>query len=236
MFDFKRIFTGLIIVAAVFFSYYLNYDILLISSIVVLILYELFRSNIINKNLNFFFLILIFLFNILIFYYELIFINYIILFILILLSLIHKNNINLYFSSTILLLIILFIDVNLLSRQTFYLIFLISFINDTFALITGKTFKGPYIVPKISPNKTWSGTLSSIILSFLILNILEFKVVFSIIVSLSFFFSDIYFSYIKRSNNLKDFSKILGSHGGILDRLDSILIPSSIFLFSIYFL
>ena len=37
----------------------------------------------------------------------------------------------------------------------------------------------------------------------------------------SLFFGDIFFSLVKRKNNLKDFSSILGGHGGVLDRLDS---------------
>ena len=40
--------------------------------------------------------------------------------------------------------------------------------------------------------------------------------------AISLFYGDIYFSYIKRKLDIKDFSNLLASHGGILDRLDSI--------------
>jgi phosphatidate cytidylyltransferase len=40
--------------------------------------------------------------------------------------------------------------------------------------------------------------------------------------AISLFYGDIYFSYIKRKLSIKDFSRLLSSHGGILDRFDSI--------------
>ena len=48
-------------------------------------------------------------------------------------------------------------------------------------------------------------------------------------VAISLFIGDIFFSYIKRLIMLKDFSSILGSHGGILDRLDSMFFVTIIF-------
>jgi phosphatidate cytidylyltransferase len=40
--------------------------------------------------------------------------------------------------------------------------------------------------------------------------------------AISLFYGDIYFSYIKRKLDIKDFSTLLSTHGGVLDRLDSI--------------
>jgi phosphatidate cytidylyltransferase len=40
--------------------------------------------------------------------------------------------------------------------------------------------------------------------------------------AISLFYGDIYFSYIKRKLGIKDFSRLLSAHGGILDRIDSI--------------
>ena len=89
--------------------------------------------------------------------------------------------------------------------------------------------KGPLIVPSISPKKTWSGTLISSLISLIIFYFLGYNFLFSLIIGISFFIGDIYFSYIKRTLDLKDFSNILRSHGGMLDRLDSI------FLITIFF-
>ena len=84
--------------------------------------------------------------------------------------------------------------------------------------------KGPLIIPKISPNKTWSGTSISFVFTFTIIYLYDYPFILAILLSLSLFLGDIFFSYIKRINNLKDFSNILGGHGGILDRLDSMFI------------
>ncbi len=114
-----------------------------------------------------------------------------------------------------------------------YFVIILSFLNDTFAYITGRLLKGPLIIPKISPNKTWTGTSFSFLLSFLILIYLDYSIIISIILSISFFFGDIYFSHIKRNNNLKDFSQLLPGHGGILDRIDSMTLFTFIFLISL---
>ena len=108
-----------------------------------------------------------------------------------------------------------------LDREYLYFIILVAFFNDTIACISGKSIKGPLIVPSISPNKTWSGTLISFILSFVLIAQSGINILISILLSFSLFLGDIYFSYIKRKYKLKDFSGLLKGHGGILDRLDS---------------
>lgn len=110
-----------------------------------------------------------------------------------------------------------------------------SFLNDTSAYLFGKFFKGPKILPLISPNKTWSGTFFSFLISTLSFKyFFNFNIYDSLMLSLLFFFGDIYFSSIKRKLNIKDFSKSLKGHGGILDRLDSIFLCTFyIFIFMI---
>ena len=113
----------------------------------------------------------------------------------------------------------------------FHVIF-IAFFNDTVAFIFGKIIKGPLIIPSVSPKKTWSGTLVSFVLSSLLINIFfDLYIIKAALISISLFFGDIYFSYIKRSINIKDFSNILKGHGGILDRIDSLFICISLFYF-----
>ena len=118
------------------------------------------------------------------------------------------------------------------NKKLFFIIIILSFINDTTAFLAGRYFKGPLIAPYISPKKTWSGTIISFLISFTILLILEFNFLFSILISSSFFIGDLFFSYFKRSINIKDFSNLLTGHGGFLDRFDSIFFAT--FLLNFY--
>lgn len=236
MFDFKRIITGLLILVLVLLSYYLTLDKIFLIFLFFAILYDLLFSKIIKKISNYYILIIFLLVFSLFLYFDYLFLIFLLLFLLISLSLFHKTNLNLYFIFVVFISFFLLTKLNIYSRSTFYLVFFLSFINDTFALIIGRTLKGPKIVSQISPNKTWSGTISSFLLTYLTLVFLDFSVIFSFFASMSFFISDIYFSYIKRINKLKDFSNLLNNHGGLLDRLDSILLPSVLFFFNIFYL
>lgn len=119
-----------------------------------------------------------------------------------------------------------------LNRSIFYTVILISFLNDTIAYIAGKKIGGALILPSISPKKTWSGTSISFLASLTVLIYLNINFFIAIFVSISLFIGDIYFSYIKRYLNLKDFSSILKAHGGTLDRLDSMFF--SVIIYQIY--
>ena len=83
-------------------------------------------------------------------------------------------------------------------------------------------FKGSLITPRISPNKTWSGTSVSFLITSFLFIYFEYNLFISPLLAISLFFGDIYFSFIKRKLEIKDFSRMLSTHGGILDRIDSI--------------
>tara|TARA_B100002051_G_C16621083_1_gene578275 strand:+ start:196 stop:843 length:648 start_codon:yes stop_codon:yes gene_type:complete len=117
--------------------------------------------------------------------------------------------------------------------NTKLIIFIILFgciASDIGGYLFGKTFKGPKLT-KISPKKTISGSIGSLILTTItILTLtyyykydLNFKIIIvSLITSLSCQSGDIFFSFIKRKAKLKDFGNFLPGHGGILDRVDGI--------------
>jgi phosphatidate cytidylyltransferase len=119
----------------------------------------------------------------------------------------------------------------MIDRNIIYLIITISFINDTIAYIVGSYVKGPLISPIISPKKTWSGTSISFLITSFLLIYLGYSLLIAPIMAISLFYGDIYFSFIKRKLNIKDFSRILSTHGGLLDRLDSITFLIVIFAF-----
>jgi len=228
--DLNRIFVGISLLLAVCFSYVLNLDLILLFIIFLFVLYDLYALKLINSITQIliisFILILYFLinnFNILLIYLCLIQIS------LIFLTLFVSRYKFILFNITLCIFCLILFLINNADRNIFYLIIGISFFNDTMAYIFGSKIKGPLILPNISPKKTWSGTLISFFLSTIILIILNFDIFFSVLISIFLFLGDIFFSFIKRSLNIKDFSSALGNHGGILDRLDSM------FLISIFF-
>lgn len=113
----------------------------------------------------------------------------------------------------------------------FLWLILITWLTDIGGYIFGKLFGGPKLI-KISPNKTWSGFVGSIILSqfaFLIF-FLDPNYKFSISILLAQFIlsiagqvGDIMMSYVKRVNNKKDTSNFIPGHGGFLDRVDGLI-------------
>ncbi|MCV2508690.1 MAG: phosphatidate cytidylyltransferase [Candidatus Lightella neohaematopini] len=120
-----------------------------------------------------------------------------------------------------------------------YLVIIISCI-DSVSFIYGSYFGYKRIMPTISPNKTWegfiAGLLSSMIISFILINIMFnynklLLIVSSIISLLLSIIGDLTESMFKRLANLKDSSNILPGHGGILDRIDSFSISIPIFTF-----
>ena len=229
----NRAIVGLLLLIIVSISFFFKLDLFFFSILIFFVFFEIYKNKFLNKSFFIIFVIIYLILN-----FNLIKFNnfsyLIILFSILCLSasLFLKNFINILFSFFIIFFLCLFSLLLINNRDIFYLIIYISFLNDTSAYIFGKFFKGPKISKKISPNKTWSGTICSILLSSSFLFFLNFSFINSIVISILFFYGDLYFSYIKRTFSIKDFSSILSSHGGVLDRLDSITF-SSIYIFFI---
>ena len=113
--------------------------------------------------------------------------------------------------------------------------------SDIGGFIFGKIFKGKKLT-KISPNKTVSGSIGSFILSLTLVPIFYYSfnnfnsilnlIFISIIVSFFCQLGDLFVSYLKRKAKVKDTSNILPGHGGLLDRIDGMLlaIPTGIII------
>ena len=232
-YKFNRLYVGFFLCLILFFSFYYKLDNYLIILISAASIFDLWKSKFLS-NSNIFFLFFISFVLIINYYYGFNLFYYLIffLFLLILLSFFYKLYVIYIFPLIIIIFLYFLFNLSLLERNILYLCFLFSFFNDTNAYIFGKLFKGPLIIPSISPKKTWSGTVISSSLSLILLLALDYNFLFSLMCSISFFIGDVYFSYIKRLFNLKDFSNLLISHGGILDRLDSIFLI--VIFFNIY--
>ncbi len=121
----------------------------------------------------------------------------------------------------------------ILSSKLLLFFFLVSFGSDSGAYFLGKQFGKHKLAPKISPGKTWDGFAGGIL----------FSAAFAAIASVTFFtelpykisiplaivmaaigvVGDLAESAMKRGANVKDAASILPGHGGLLDRLDSLL-------------
>ncbi|MEN3033735.1 MAG: phosphatidate cytidylyltransferase [Aquificaceae bacterium] len=97
---------------------------------------------------------------------------------------------------------------------------------DTVSYLSGKAFGKRKIFGKLSPNKTLEGLIGGIIAGVLVLFILEgtrFTLKWGLSLVLASIIGDLVMSFVKRQAGIKDFSKALGEHGGLLDRLDALI-------------
>ena len=119
-----------------------------------------------------------------------------------------------------------------LSKFILFTILLGCVASDLGGYIFGKTFKGQKLT-KISPKKTIAGAIGSLLLTTIVVsglifyfsNNLNFKIIaISIFISLACQTGDLFFSYLKRKAKVKDTSNFLPGHGGVLDRIDGIIV------------
>jgi phosphatidate cytidylyltransferase len=123
------------------------------------------------------------------------------------------------------------------------LIVLVSF-NDTFAYFSGVLFGRHALVPHISPKKTWEGLAGAIIMTTIGATLLFVYVlkdhwwlgaIVGVLGVITATCGDLIESAVKRDLQIKDMGTILPGHGGILDRIDSLLFtaPSVWFIFEL---
>lgn len=118
---------------------------------------------------------------------------------------------------------------------------LVSMGSDIGAYFLGKAIGKHKLVPNISPNKTWEGFVGGILLAvifaagstYLFFPELPFKfsIPLAIVMALLGAGGDLAESAMKRGAKTKDAASILPGHGGLLDRLDSLLLNAPIFYF-----
>ena len=131
------------------------------------------------------------------------------------------------------------------SIQWMYLVgmFVLIWTNDTFAYLTGRFLGKTKLFERISPKKTWEGTIGGILFSvaagYLIAFFMEDDVIFwmvsAVLVSLGAIFGDLFESMLKRNAGIKDSGNIMPGHGGVLDRFDAALFGAPLFFLWIQF-
>ncbi len=133
---------------------------------------------------------------------------------------------------------------NLSNKYAFFYIiicFAISWMTDTGAYFFGSFFGKHKLCPRISPKKTIEGAIGGIVAAILsvvlicfIFNLFLFKgsikfniylmLFMAIIGSIIAMIGDLSFSAVKRGCHVKDFGNVIPGHGGILDRIDSVIL------------
>lgn len=108
--------------------------------------------------------------------------------------------------------------------------------SDTFAYFSGKLIGGPKLAPRISPNKTWAGfaggfagavILSSLVLHFWQGSIPLPAILLAMVLALFSQAGDLGESWLKRRFSVKDSSRIIPGHGGLMDRIDGLIIAGT---------
>ena len=128
----------------------------------------------------------------------------------------------------------LLIMVRNIDLKIFVFLFTITITTDTFAYISGLLIGKHKLLTEVSPKKTWEGLIIGTIMGVFVSSMFYYtcidptisKITLLLIctfLSLLGQFGDLTFSAMKRFFGIKDFSNIMPGHGGVLDRLDSII-------------
>lgn len=123
-------------------------------------------------------------------------------------------------------------------RQLLIALFLVVIAGDTAAFYVGRKFGRHKLARVISPKKTWEGAIGGVVAGVAAVLLVQWlwfpglptihAVILGFLLSSSAILGDLAESVIKRASGVKDSSRLLPGHGGVLDRLDSLLFSGPI--------
>jgi phosphatidate cytidylyltransferase len=108
------------------------------------------------------------------------------------------------------------------------------FAADTGAFFVGRTFGRHRMAPAISPAKSWEGFVGGVVAAVGVAFVILYRdrdefltipesLILGLVIALAAVLGDLFESAVKRDLDVKDSGRVLGGHGGMLDRLDSLL-------------
>ncbi|ENU82359.1 hypothetical protein F974_02607 [Acinetobacter sp. CIP 102159] len=127
-------------------------------------------------------------------------------------------------------------------------LFLLVWGADSGAYFVGRKFGKKKLAPKVSPNKSVEGLYGGIATTVIIMLVVQYSylnltalqlilfLILSVITVFASVLGDLFESMIKRCAGIKDSGRVLPGHGGVLDRIDSLLAAAPIFATGIYIL
>lgn len=112
-------------------------------------------------------------------------------------------------------------------------LFSVVWATDIFAYFVGRAIGGPKLAPRISPGKTWSGAIGGATCAVIAGTVLSaltgqqpilFVMVVALAVSVASQMGDLFESWVKRRFGFKDSGHLIPGHGGVMDRVDGLVI------------
>ncbi|MDR2902704.1 MAG: phosphatidate cytidylyltransferase [Lactobacillales bacterium] len=142
-----------------------------------------------------------------------------------------------------------------ISREIVLWLFFVVWATDTGGYIVGSSLKGPKILPKISPKKTWSGCIGGVVFAMAVAYVFSLYlkahnlitpadalydlltpvlVASAAVLSVFSIAGDFFESYVKRRLDIKDSSNLIPGHGGLFDRVDGLLFAAVVAAIAIF--
>ena len=132
-------------------------------------------------------------------------------------------------------------------RNWVLLVVFVTFASDTTAFFVGRSIGRHYLAPRISPSKTWEGAISGVCVAMTVSTVFVLYTPFNLslsywqVISLAMLVSivgqlgDLLESLLKRITGVKDSGTLIPGHGGVLDRLDSVIFAGLVIYYYIIF-
>ena len=121
---------------------------------------------------------------------------------------------------------------------------LVTELNDIFQFMWGKTMGKRKVAPTVSPGKTYAGLFGGVATTIILAGVigprltvmdLPRSLLAGLMIAVSGFAGDLCFSALKRDLNIKDFGATLPGHGGVLDRIDSLVFTAPLFFHFVFY-